>query len=207
MLKYSFHIALIAAGFVAVSCSDDDGANVPRKGPIVVAGSGGSAGDGGSGPNDAGAGSGGSSGSAGSGGGDGGSAGSAPACIPPVVPDAGLDAGADASLDASADGGPAFRIVSFAADIQPIFAARCGPCHVTNSSAGHNVGGADIDEAYADAIELGAVLVERVNGGGMPPDYAEPPNNCGDQPPGSPGCITVAELELLQTWLAQCSQP
>ncbi len=208
MLKYSIPMALLATFSLALGCSDDDGANVLRKGPIVTAGSGGSSGDGGSGSDDSDAGVGGSSGRGGSGGGNGGSAGSAPVCIPPVAPtDAGLDASADASLDASADAGPQFRIVSFATDIQPIFAARCGPCHVTDSSAGHNVGGADIDEAYADAIELGPVLVERVNGGGMPPAYNDPPNNCGFEPPGSPGCITVAELELLQTWLAQCSQP
>src|SRR5688572_25652923 len=207
MFKYSIHLALMAAVSLALGCSDDDGANVPRKGPIVSAGSGGSAGDGGSGPGTD-AGEGGSSGSAGSGGGDGGSSG-APACVPPVAPpDAGaLDAGSDASLDASADGGPQFRIGSCAPDIQPIFAARCGPCHVSQSSAGHNVGSADIDEAYVDAVELGPVLVDRVNAGGMPPSYAPDPNSCGFEPPGSPGCITVAELELLQTWLAQCSPP
>jgi hypothetical protein len=206
MFKYSIHLALLAAVSLELGCSDDDGANVPRKGPIVSAGSGGSAGDGGSGPATD-AGEGGSSGSAGSGGGNGGSGG-APACVPPVAPpDAGLDAGSDASLDASADGGPAFRIVSFETDIQPIFAARCGPCHVTDSSAGQNVGSADIDEAYADAVDLGQVLVDRVNAGGMPPSYAPDPNSCGFEPPGSPGCIAVAELELLQTWLAQCTPP
>lgn len=199
----------VLAAFVA--CSDDDGSNIlpnpppgsdgggaggsPDAGP--VAGSGGSA-----------AGTGGSSaGAGGNGGGAGGSAG----CTPVAVPDGGLDAGAldagstDGGLEASAE--PS-GIVSFAGDVHPIFAESCGPCHVTDNSAGHNVGGPDVASAYAEAVDLGQRLVIRVDGGGMPPSYADPPNDCGaegrgDQP-GDPGCLTVAEVQLIQTWIDQC---
>jgi hypothetical protein len=129
--------------------------------------------------------------------------------------DAGLDAGEadagdldagglDASAgDASSDGS---QLLSFARDIQPIFAQRCGTCHVTDGSAGHNVGSPDIDVAYADAVELGQTLLDRINGGGMPPSYADPPNNCANGAgPGDPGCVTIDEFERVQAWIAQCN--
>ena len=96
--------------------------------------------------------------------------------------------------------------MSFATDIHPIFVQRCGPCHTELDYGGHNVGAADVDAAYTDAVEQAEDdLLARVNGGGMPPSYAEPPNNCPDGAgPGEPGCLTVEEFALLQTWVAQC---
>jgi len=127
-------------------------------------------------------------------------------------PDAGLDAGpldagsTDGGLDASADGTPS--VVSFEQDVHPIFATSCGPCHVTDSEGNHNVGGPDLAVAYDQAVDLGQFLVTRVNGGGMPPLDADPPNDCGAQnrgdQPGDPGCLTVAQVELIQTWIDQC---
>lgn len=204
-------IVMIGVGaVVGVSCSDDDGSDVVPKGP----GMGGSSGSGMSG---AGGGSqGGSSGSAGSGGmsgagGSGGSAGGPPDCTPldagaPDAGDAGGGAPADGGLgDASTDGGVS-GVVSFASDVHPIFVARCTPCHAPPTmSGGHNVADEDVDAAYADAVQFSASILERTNGGGMPPSYADPPNNCasGDGP-GDPGCLTVEEYALLQTWVAQC---
>jgi hypothetical protein len=116
-----------------------------------------------------------------------------------VFPDAGaLDAG---SGDAGDAGGP-FGAVGFAADIHPILAMRCGPCHVTDFSGGHNVASADLMEAYGYASELKGIILERVNGGGMPPSEA----GC-DGPLGSPGCVTQAEFELMERWAAQCFPP
>jgi hypothetical protein len=201
-------------------CSDDDGSDVPRNGPIGSGGSvGGSAGAAGSAGAGASAGSGGAAGSSGAAG-SGGAAGTGGAAGCPNVPDAGagdagvdaggLDAGAldagglDASAgDASSDGS---QLVSFARDIQPIFAQRCGPCHVSDGSAGHNVGSSDLGVAYADAVEQGQTLFDRINGGGMPPSFAEPPNNCANGAgPGDPGCVTIEELELVQAWITQCN--
>lgn len=205
---------MMSLGFATAACSDDDGSNIlPNSmlpmggsggagmaGSAGAAGSSGSAGSAGLGGT-AGAGAGGAAGMAGSAGmgGDGGSAG----CIP-VAPDAGaLDAG---DPDAATDGG-ALGVVSFAADIHPIFVQSCGPCHVTDGSAGHNVGGPDVAAAYAEAVNIGERLIERVDeGGGMPPSYADPPNNCVGGP-GDPGCLTLEEFALLQTWFAQCSPP
>jgi hypothetical protein len=201
-------ITTLIVGFVA--CSDDDGANVLPNGPPGSGGAGaggqpvaGSGGTGGGGT--------GGSGGVGGGAGSGGSTG----CIP-VSPDAGSDAGSldagsidggsDAGdLDASASGAP-LGVVSFAADIHPIFELSCGPCHVTLRTAGHNVGG-ELEQAYADAVRLGQELVSRIDGGGMPPPDAPPPNDCGanggDQP-GDEGCLTTAQVSLVQTWINQC---
>jgi hypothetical protein len=208
MMKLATSLAMCVSLATLAGCSDDDGANVPRNGPIgSAAGAGGSAA--GAGGANAGA-----AGRAGTGGGRSGAAGAAgrggmsgAAGCTNVALDAGVavDAGQDGGLDAGADSGaPSF--VSFERDIHPIFAQRCGPCHVTDSSGGHNVGSADLDIAYADAVELGQTLVIMIDGGGMPPPEADPPNNCayGDGP-GDPGCVTVAELELVQAWLAQCT--
>jgi hypothetical protein len=202
-------VSTLVAGFVA--CSDDDGSNVVPNGPPGAgAGGGGAGGTPDGGP----AGAGGSgAGRGGMGGGGAGGSGGAAGCTPTSSPDAGaddagaLDAGTtDAGLDASAEGPPS-GVVSFEQDVHPIFVESCGPCHVANGDGSHNVGGPDLAMAYDQAVGIGQRLVMRVDGGGMPPPYADPPNNCGDQggdQPGDPGCLTVAEVELIQTWIDQC---
>ncbi len=195
----------LCAPLSLLGCSDDDGANVPRNGPP---------GQGGSGGGDQGGAAGAGAGRAGSGGASGSSAvdaGGAAGCS--NAPDAGLDAGladgglSDAGLDAgdpdaSGDGGIS-GLVSFARDIHPIFEAKCGPCHVDIGYGGHNVGG-ELEQAYVDAVGLGQVLLMRIDGGGMPPPSAEPPNACNGDP-GTPGCLTVEQVALVATWIAQCN--
>jgi hypothetical protein len=208
-------ICSIAAPWAAfAACSDDDGSDVLPNGPPGSGGSAGTSAVSDAGPGGSGAGTGGSSGTRGGSSGAGGSAG----CTVVPAPDAGLDAGAadageldagaaDASTDASTAGlGP----VSFAADVHPIFEASCGPCHVTLGTAGHNVGG-EIEQAYLDAVRLGQTLVQRIDGGGMPPPDAPAPNACGSNgggfQPGDPGCLTVDEVALVQAWINQCFPP
>jgi hypothetical protein len=88
--------------------------------------------------------------------------------------------------------------LSFATDVHPIFSQRCGPCHTTQRVARHNVGGA-LPGAYADALALGQVLLARIDGGSMPP-------TC-DGAPGSSGCLSVADVELVRRWIGQGSPP
>jgi len=179
-------------------CSDDDGIDVKPKDPTAQAGSGGAAGQGGSSGAGGSAGNGGSSGNGGSGeppdaGMD--------TCTP-VFLDGGVvatDAGADAG-DAG-DAGPVIRNgpVTFAADIHPIFRANCVPCHEDEYSGGHNVAAVDVAEAYGFVSGISERLLDRVNGGGMPP-------TCSGVP-GDPGCLSVAEFQLIQRWAAQCFPP
>jgi hypothetical protein len=207
MRKLSILFALCLP--LGASCSDDDGSDVvPNEPP-----GGGNAGQGGSG---GGAGQGGSGGTSGAAGArpDAGVGGSSPGCTPAAPVDAGLDAGAtDAGLDAgAADAGgdasvPSSNVVSFASDIHPIFEASCGPCHTDLGYGGHNVGG-DLEAAYREAVLLGQTLVTRIDGGGMPPSNAAPPNDCGAQgrgsEPGAQGCLTRADVTLVQAWIDQC---
>jgi hypothetical protein len=199
-----------------IACSDDDGSNVVPNPPPGA----GMGGEGGSSASDAGlGGSGGVSGGAGAAGGGAGGAGS-PGCTP-VRPDAGAsaidageldgglaDAGGDAGDVESGDASVGLADqVSFATDIHPIFELSCGPCHTDLAYGGHNVGG-ELDAAYDEAVALGQTLVTRIDGGGMPPPNAAPPNDCGAQgrgsEPGDQGCLTRAEVALVQAWIDQC---
>jgi len=75
-------------------------------------------------------------------------------CVPgsTVVQDAGHDAGADANNDASNDanndlsndvsnndGGDAAKVVTYTKDVQPIFVAKCSPCHADQDQGEHNI--------------------------------------------------------------------
>ena len=208
---------LMAFGALALgatlACSDDDGSDVLPNAPPGGSGGGAAVGDAGPG------GAGGSAGGAGRAGGDAGGGSGSPGCSV-TPPDAGVDAGADdaGTLDAGAldagladagdDGSQALADrVSFAADIHPIFESSCGPCHVDLGYGGHNVAG-ELEAAYVDAVRLGQRLITRIDGGGMPPPNAAPPNDCGAQgrgsEPGDQGCLTVAEVSLVQAWIEQC---
>jgi hypothetical protein len=200
-LKLSFVLAGTLLG-AAVSglggCSDDDGADVLPKDPTAQAGSGGGNGTGGSGAagggGTAGAGAAGASGS----GSDPDASVPRPACPPAPPPvDAGTeDAGGGDAGSTDAGEPDAGRALSFVTDIHPIFRAHCRPCHEDEFSGGHNVAADDPIEAYGFLVGMAASLVPRVNGGNMPP-------TC-DGVPGDPGCISVAELQLIQSWEAQC---
>ena len=82
---------------------------------------------------------------------------------------------------------------SFETEVWPIFKARCSSCHGVGRAGGHSVGSSVLATAYADAQRLGSTLIDRLDGGGMPPA-------CSGQP-GDPGCIAVAELATIQGWL------
>lgn len=192
-------VAILLAPLVTLGgCSDDEGNDIPPKTPMASAGSAGQAGSGAGGTGGAMGGSG--------GGGTGGSsspldAGMQDMCTPVfldagVVSDAGTDAGADAG-----DAGPVVSNgpVSFAADVYPILTANCVPCHATDYSGGHNVAAPDEAEAYGFAQNLKGTILEQVNSGRMPP-------TCLGQP-GDANCLSVAEVDLIRRWSAQCYPP
>lgn len=83
--------------------------------------------------------------------------------------------------------------LSFQLDVWPIFQASCGPCHTGLGRGGHNVGSATLAEADADARRLGATIIQRLDGGGMPPACTGAP--------GDAGCISVENLATIQAWL------
>lgn len=114
----------------------------------------------------------------------------------------------------SDDDGPGVDPVTFTQDIHPILLAKCGTsgCHDGSQAPVLPAHGAvDVDEAFEATQNLGLMdqpvyerIVVRVTSDDeqslMPPPYTNPPCTGGI---GAPGCITEAELALLQEWIAQ----
>ncbi len=96
----------------------------------------------------------------------------------------------DEDCDGQSDegcGGP----VTYTADVQPIFAAKCGPCHTGSGSGSHNIGTSYADTQLASYYCLGQTKGEcalvRIQNGSMP---------------GSPA-VTPAEQAIIQVWINQ----
>jgi len=109
---------------------------------------------------------------------------------------AGGSAGAAVLADAgtAADSGAA--AVSYAKDIQPILLARCSPCHATDNDGRHNAA-----TSYADAVRVSARIVREISSGGMP-ESGNGNVGCNGGDPGDPGCVSAADFELIQRWVA-----
>lgn len=86
-----------------------------------------------------------------------------------------------------------------------VFAAKCGSCHVTDGSGGHNIGAADIDAAYDDSqlesgdTTVGEVSLDRILNGTMPPGAACTGDPVADE--GTAACLTADELDLVEAWV------
>jgi hypothetical protein len=121
---------------------------------------------------------------------------------------------------AGAGGGGPAGAVSFATDIHPFLLVKCSDqasqCHSSPNNGpfqpGHAATSASV--AYAETQELSSAgepiyerMLARVTADGpmsMPPPYANPP--CEGEV-GAPGCISEAELALLQAWIDQGTLP
>ena len=105
--------------------------------------------------------------------------------------------GDDSNCDGIANGGCSGSTPpeppSFEHDLWPIFQSQCTPCHTTLGRGGHFVGSQDLATAFADATRLGTTLIDRLDGGGMPPAC--------QGFPGDPGCISAENLALIQRWI------
>jgi hypothetical protein len=85
--------------------------------------------------------------------------------------------------------------VSFASDVQPIFNASCGPCHVGGGSGGQNIGSEDLEEAFDDSVAFEELVLRDIEEGTMP-------LGCGG-PPGSGGnCVSEEDFETIKAWYA-----
>jgi hypothetical protein len=120
--------------------------------------------------------------------------GSAGAAMGGAAGNAGASADAGALTDAGA--GDSGAGVSYARDIQPILLAQCSPCHATDNNGQHNAA-----TSYADAVRVSARIVREINSGGMP-ESGSGNMGCNGGDPGDPGCVSAADFELIQRWVA-----
>jgi cytochrome c len=110
--------------------------------------------------------------------------------------------------------------VSFAEDIHPILQMKCSgtgnSCHGVDQAPYQPAhGSSDVDEAYeatqGDGVTGEPVyerILERITSEDptsiMPPSYASPPCQGAI---GAPGCVTAAELALIEAWIEQGAPP
>jgi hypothetical protein len=171
---------------LATACSSDDDGDDDGLGG--GAGSGGAAGVAGA------AGSGGAAGSSAAGAaGSGGAAGGAGA------------AGASGAAGA-AGAGEQTGALSFADDVLPILQTACGDCHAFFLPFASD----DAQESYAVVTEQTSyegvdqprydVIVARAEDGSMPPE-------CAGGAPGSAGCITEEDFEIIRDWVDSGDPP
>lgn len=95
----------------------------------------------------------------------------------------------------------------YVTDVQPIFEAKCTPCHTTFGSGDHNIG-SNYDDAFIPAddydecagLNIGQCTIVLIQIGEMPLG-----SGCtGDplQDAGNAGCLTQAEQDAVQGWIA-----
>lgn len=114
------------------------------------------------------------------------------------------DDGDDGSSNGMEPGG---MQVTFTRDVHPILVAKCGDslCHGSSASGLPGHGAADVDDAYEAVTGLsyaGGPVYERILVRVAADAASEMPPGCRSET-GQPNCITAAELEILQTWVAQ----
>lgn len=117
--------------------------------------------------------------------------------------------------DDGGDGGPSNGTggqggaqVTFTRDVHPILVAKCGDsfCHDSPDSGLPGHGAADVDEAYEAVTGLsyaGGPVYERILVRVADPIAMMPPAPRCNGGIGQPGCITQAELDVLEAWVAQ----
>jgi hypothetical protein len=82
--------------------------------------------------------------------------------------------------------------ISFLADVRPILLDNCGRCHASGSLP--NFASASADSSYAVALRESEEILEELEEGAMPAD------TCSGAP-GSRGCVSLAEFELIRDWV------
>jgi hypothetical protein len=92
---------------------------------------------------------------------------------------------------------------TYVANAQPIFAAKCAPCHTTFGSGGHNIGVSYSDTQlasyYCPSHTKGYCALVRIQNGSMPAGGGCTGNPALDA--SRPQCLTAAEQATLQAWI------
>ncbi len=124
-----------------------------------------------------------------------------------ATPEDASDAAPDGASDGGSDGST--TSVSYAVDVQPIFQAKCSPCHAGGASgeSNHATSYADtqLDSYYCAGKKKGECTIVRIKDGSMPMGAG-----CTGDPTldvGNAACVTAAEQATIQAWIAAGTPP
>ncbi len=101
--------------------------------------------------------------------------------------------------------GPGAVAPTYTGDVQPIFAAKCAPCHTGLGLGDHDIGTTygdaflPADDSDCDGLNKGQCTIVRIRSGEMPSGAG-----CtGDpaQDAGNAACLTQAEQDTVQAWI------
>ncbi|MEW5740102.1 MAG: MopE-related protein [Myxococcota bacterium] len=125
-------------------------------------------------------------------------------CMGEVLPAASETCGnaIDDNCNGQADEGCTMT-TTYAGHAQPIFQAKCGPCHTTFGSGGHNIGttysSTQLPSYYCAGLTKGACALVRIQNGTMPAGAGCSGNPAQDS--GNPACLNAAQQATLQSWI------
>jgi hypothetical protein len=88
---------------------------------------------------------------------------------------------------------PAPNGLTFTADIRPILLTECGRCHASGGLP--NFASANAANGYDVAFRERNEIIGLIQDGEMPADTCR-------GAPGSNGCVSVADFELIRQWVA-----
>jgi hypothetical protein len=130
------------------------------------------------------------------------------ACQGEVVPTAESCANpGDENCNGQADEGCA--AVTYSGAVQAIFQMKCSPCHNGNGSGNHNIAQAYAETQKASVVcpgmTIGACALVRIQNGSMPFSAGCTGNPVLDA--AKPACLTAAQQQTIQQWIAGGQQP
>ncbi len=117
--------------------------------------------------------------------------------------DSDTDADTDADTDSDTDTDTDVQVTFD--DAHAVFQNKCGPCHVTGGSGGHNIGANNIDDAYADSQEsstggtVGDFSLTRILNGSMPQAAGCTGDPATDA--GNAACLDATDLAIIEDWI------
>jgi hypothetical protein len=88
---------------------------------------------------------------------------------------------------------PAPDAITFTADIRPILVTNCGSCHASGGLP--QFASANAATGFDVAFGLRSTIISEIRSGNMPADTC-------NGAPGSSGCVSVADFDSIQQWVA-----
>lgn len=92
---------------------------------------------------------------------------------------------------------------SYSADVQPVFQAKCAPCHTQFGSGGANLASSyastQLSSYSCSGKTKGACAIVRIQNGSMPPGAGCTGNPALDAT--NPHCVTASEQAIIQAWI------